>query len=153
MFFISWEMQFEENGLSLGQLVIGSFITTTRPLMYHISCRNFWWNIITQVTQAHYSPNLLTFDFLLFPKLKSPLKGKRFQTIDEIQENMTGQLMASGRTLWGSKVSNLKGTEATLSYAQCFLYLVSSSISVSIFHITWLDTCWIEICVCVCACV
>ena len=27
-------------------------------------------------------------------KLKPPLKGKRFQTVDEIQENTTGQLMA-----------------------------------------------------------
>ena len=32
-------------------------------------------------------------DFWLFPKLKSPLKGKRFQTVDEIQKNTTGQLM------------------------------------------------------------
>ena len=30
----------------------------------------------------------------------------------------------------------LKGTEAFLSYVQCFLYLVSSSINVSTFHIT-----------------
>ena len=35
---------------------------------------------------------------------------------------------------------NLKGTEASLSYVQCFLYLVSSSINVSTFHVTWLDT-------------
>ena len=28
-----------------------------------------------------------------FTKLKSPLKGKRFQTVNEIQESMTGQLM------------------------------------------------------------
>ena len=34
----------------------------------------------------------------------------------------------------------LKGTETSLSYVHCFLYLVSSSINVSIFHITWLDT-------------
>ena len=34
----------------------------------------------------------------------------------------------------------LKGTEASLFYVQCFLYLVPSSISISIFHITWLDT-------------
>ena len=35
----------------------------------------------------------------------------------------------------------LRGTEVSLSYVQCFLYLlVSSSINVSIFHITWLDT-------------
>ena len=82
------------------------------------------------------------YNFWLFPKLKSPLKGKRFQTIDEIQENMKGQLMETGRTARGPKLPTLKGTEASLSYVQCFLYLVSSSINVFIFHITWLDTFW-----------
>ena len=52
---------------------------------------------ITQVTKPLYSPDLVLCDFWLFPKLKSPLKGKRFQTVDEIQDNMTGQLMAMGR--------------------------------------------------------
>ena len=52
---------------------------------------------ITQVTQPLYSPDLAPCDFWLFPKLNSPLKGKRFPTIDEIQENTTGQLMATGR--------------------------------------------------------
>ena len=33
-------------------------------------------------------------NYWLFPKLKSPLKGKRFHAIDKVQENMTGQLMA-----------------------------------------------------------
>ena len=33
---------------------------------------------ITQVTQPLYSPDLVPCDFWLFPKLKSPLKGKRF---------------------------------------------------------------------------
>ena len=33
-------------------------------------------------------------DFWLSPKLKSPLKRKRFQIINEIQENTMGQLMA-----------------------------------------------------------
>ena len=37
-----------------------------------------------------------------------------------------------------------KGAEASLSYIQCFLYLVSSSINVSIFHISWLDTFWTD---------
>ena len=54
---------------------------------------------ITQVTQPHDSPDLAPCNFWLFPKLKSPLKGKRLQTIREIQENMTGQLMAIGRTV------------------------------------------------------
>ena len=69
-------------------------------------------------------PDLAPCDFWLFPKLMSPLKGKRFQTIDEIQENTTGQLMAIGRTMWGPKVPTLKGTEVSLSYVQCFLYLL-----------------------------
>ena len=78
---------------------------------------------ITQLTQPPYSPDLGPYDCWLFPKLKSPLKGERFQTVDEIQENMTGQLMAIGRTVWGPNVSTLKGTEASLSYVQCFLCL------------------------------
>ena len=49
---------------------------------------------VTQVTQPHYSPDLAPCNFWLFPKLQSPLKGKRFQTIDEIQENTTGQLVS-----------------------------------------------------------
>ena len=35
-----------------------------------------------------------------------------------------------GRTVWGPKVPSLKGTEASLSYVQCFLYLISSLINV-----------------------
>ena len=75
---------------------------------------------ITQVTQPPYSPNLAPCDWQLFPKLKSPLKGKRFQTISEIQENTTGQLMAIGRTVWCLRVPTLKGTEASWSCVQCF---------------------------------
>ena len=61
---------------------------------------------------APYSPDLMPCDFWLFPKLKSPLKRRRFQTVREIQENMMGQLMAIGRTVWVPKVPILKGTEA-----------------------------------------
>ena len=74
-----------------------------------------------------------------FPKTKITLKGKRFQTIDKLQENTTGQLMTIWRTVWGPKVPTLKGTEVSLPYVQCFLYFVSSSINVSIFHSTWLN--------------
>ena len=87
---------------------------------------------ITQVTQPHYSPDLAPCNVWIFPKLKSPLKGKRFQTVDEIQKNTMGQLMGIG-TVQGPKIPALKGTEVSLSYVQCFLYLVSSSINVFIF--------------------
>ena len=100
---------------------------------------------ITQVSQPLCTPNLAPWDFWLYPKLKSPLKGKRFQTINEIQKNMMGLLMAVGRTVWGPKVPTLKGTEASLSCVQCFLFLVSSSISVSTLQITWLETFWTDL--------
>ena len=45
---------------------------------------------------APYSPDLAPCDFWLFPKLKSPLKWKRFHTMDETQENTIGQLMVMG---------------------------------------------------------
>ena len=48
---------------------------------------------ITQVTQSHHSANLALYNFWLFPKPKIPFQGKKFQTVDEIQENMTGNLM------------------------------------------------------------
>ena len=95
---------------------------------------------ITQVTRPSYIPDLAPCDFWLFPKLKSPLKGKRFQTIDEIQENMTGQLMVIGRTVSDLKTPTFKWTDVSLSYVLCLLYLVSSSVNISIFHITWPHT-------------
>ena len=76
---------------------------------------------ITQVTQPLYSPDLAPSDFWLFPKLKSPLKGKRFQIIDEIQKNMMGQFISIGRTVWGPKVPTLKRTNVSFSYVQCYL--------------------------------
>ena len=111
--------------------------------MNHILCRLLLAkHQIPQVTQPLYSPDLAPCNFWLFPKLKSPLKGKRFQTLSEIQENLTGQLMVIGRIVWDPKVPTLKGTEVSLSYVQCFLYLGSSSIKVSIFHSRWLGTFW-----------
>ena len=38
-----------------------------------------------------------------------------------------------GGTVWGPKVPTLKVTEVSLLYVQCFLYLIFSSINVSIF--------------------
>ena len=96
------------------------------------------------MTQPHYSPDLVPSDLWFVPQLKSPLKGKRFQTISEIQENTTGQLMVIGRIMWGPKVPTLRRTEVSLSYVQCFLYFASSSISISILHTTCLETFWTD---------
>ena len=105
----------------------------------------FWQNIKSFRWFSTLPTRFGTLWLWLFPKLKSPLKRKRFQTVNEIQENTTGQLMVIGRTVWGPKVPTLKETEASLSCVQCFLYLVSSSINVSIFHITWVNTFWTDL--------
>ena len=111
---------------SYGQPVIGSFITTTHHSCITSRTEFLAKHQITQVTQPPYSPDWVPCNFQLFPKLKSPLKGKRFLTVNEIQENVMGQLMAIGTPGWGPKVPTLKGTEASLSYVQYFLYLVSA---------------------------
>ena len=88
----------DSGGRSCGQLVIGSFITQCAHT--YITSRALFLvkHQITQVIQPQYGPDVAPGDFWLFPKLELPLKGKRFQTIDEIQENTTGQLMAIRRT-------------------------------------------------------
>lgn len=44
--------------------------------------------------QPPYSPDLAPADFFLFPKLKTPMKGKRFATIEEIKEKSKQELLA-----------------------------------------------------------
>jgi len=44
------------------------------------------------VPHPPYSPDLASADFFLFPKLKTTLKGCRFQTTEEIQENAITEL-------------------------------------------------------------
>jgi len=44
------------------------------------------------VPHPPYSPDLAPADFFMFPKLKTTLKGRRFQTIEEIQQNAIREL-------------------------------------------------------------
>ena len=46
------------------------------------------------VPHPSYFPDSAPADSFLFPKLKTTLKGRRFQTIEEIQENATRELRA-----------------------------------------------------------
>jgi len=46
------------------------------------------------VPHPPYSPDLAPADLFLFPKLKTTLKGRRFQTIEEIKENAIRELRA-----------------------------------------------------------
>jgi transposase len=43
---------------------------------------------ISVVRQAPYSPDMAPCDFWLFPKLKGPLKGSRFDSREDIMQNV-----------------------------------------------------------------
>ena len=89
------------------------------------SCAEFFWETSNRPgDSASLQPRFDALQLLAFPKTKITFEGKRFQTIDEIQENTTGQLVVIGRIVWGPKVPTLKGTQGSLSYVQCFLYLL-----------------------------
>ena len=83
---------------------------------------------------------------LAFPKAKITWNGRDFRLSMRFRKIWRGSWWRfqqrtlqsaldsggdAGRTVWGPKVPTLKGTEASMSYVQCFLYLVSSSINVS----------------------
>ena len=101
---------------------------------------------------APLQPRFDTLWLLAFPKTKTKIMER---------ENISDHWWDSGKydgaadgnweNCVRSQGSYLKGTEASLSHVQCFLYLVSSSINVFVFHMTWLDTFWTDhVCVCVC---
>ena len=46
------------------------------------------------IRQAPYSPDLAPCDFWLFPKLKTTLKGRRFQSREDIMKKATEELQS-----------------------------------------------------------
>ena len=74
----------------------------------------------TLIPQPPYFPDLALADIFLLAKLKSPLKGRRFQTVEEIEENLIWDLRTSRKTRSrmrsrtgknvGSGVSRLEGS-------------------------------------------
>ena len=51
-------------------------------------------NKTVSISQPPYSPDLAFADFFLFPKPKTPMKGKRFAMIEERKEKSKQELLA-----------------------------------------------------------
>ena len=117
---------------SYGHLVIGSFIMTMCLITHHVSCRLFGETSNHPGDSASLQPRFGAWWLLAIPKLKSPLKGKRFQTISEIQENMMGQLIAIGRAAWGAYFERDWGVivlcamflVSCVSFSKCLFFIV-----------------------------
>jgi hypothetical protein len=63
---------------------------------------------IPMVPHLPYSPDLAPCDFFLFPRLKSTLKGKRFQDVPKIQLNTTQQLQAISKQAYQTCIEKWK---------------------------------------------
>ena len=79
--------------------MVGSFIRTMYLLMHHVLCRAFGETSNHPGNSASLQPRFGALQLLAFPKIEITFDRQEFQTIDEIQENTTGQLMAIGRTV------------------------------------------------------
>ena len=79
---------------------------------------------ITQVTQPPYIPDMVPCDFWLFPKLKSPLKGNRFQTGWWDSGKYNGAADGNWENCVRSQGAYFKGDLVSLSCVWCFLYLL-----------------------------
>ena len=103
-------------------------------------CRVFWWNVTSPRWLSPTTAHIWCPTTSGFSKTKITFEREEISDCQWDSGKYDRQLMVIRRTGWGPRVPTLKGTEASLSHVQCFLYLMSSSINVSIFHITWLDT-------------
>jgi len=63
---------------------------------------------VTIVPQPPYSPDLAPADFFLFPKLKSSLKDRRFQMVEETEENLLQDLRAIPQNTFQDALQNWK---------------------------------------------
>jgi hypothetical protein len=62
----------------------------------------------TVLPQLPYSPDLAPADFFLFQKLKSALKGRRFESIEAIKTNSIAHLRSIPKTAFQEFLTTLK---------------------------------------------
>ena len=123
---------------------MGNWLLTASSGQHTHSCITSHTQFFCEIsTKPPYHPDLTPCSFGLVPKLKSPLKEKRFQTVNEIQENTIEQLMVNGKACMRSKGAYFEGDWSVI--VLCTKFLVSCLINVSLSHITWLDTFWTDL--------
>jgi hypothetical protein len=92
-------MLYEESDLKFGLWEAGSSIIM-HLLTQHCQLDNSWEGIqflFFHFPPIHLTSPLMTF-FFLFPKLRLTLKGRRFQTVEDIITNATKELKAIPQT-------------------------------------------------------
>ena len=86
---------FAKRDRNYGPITLGFCTTIIRLRTTALVLREFFAKNSTHVApQPPYSPDLAPCDFWLFPKLKRPLRGNRFESIEEIQRESARALKA-----------------------------------------------------------
>ena len=144
-FCIGWEMRYDKNGCSVGQVVIGSFITKTWcPSSCITSHAEFFCKTLNHPSDsAPLQPRFGTLQLLAFPKTTITFEREEISDCRWDSGKYTGAADGEWENCVRCQGAYFEGDWETLSCVQCFLYLVSSSINVSNFHITCLDVFWI----------
>ena len=126
---------YDSEGCSYEKLVIGSFIMTAHSLIHHIRVQFFSKTSNYPGDSAPLQPRFGAVWPLALPQTKITFEREAISDCqwDSGKYDRAADINDRGE-LWGPKVSTLKGTEVSLSYVQCFLYLLCSSINVSIFQ-------------------
>ena len=108
--------------------------------MHYISCSFLVKHPVTQVSQAPYISDLAPFNFWLFPKLNHLWEGRDFRPWMRFKKIWPGSWWQLGELCEVPRCLLWRGLRD-----HCPMFLLSSSINVSIFHITWFDTFWIDL--------
>ena len=125
---------------SYDQLVIGSFIKTMHPLMHHIPCRVFWWNVKFPRRLSPLQPKFGTLWLLDFPQTKITFEKEEISDHQWDSVKYNGVADGDWESCMRSQGAYCEGDWGTMFLVS--VVSISSSVNVSIFHITWLDTFW-----------
>ena len=118
----------ETVGMIQTAIVMGNWFLATSWIT---SCAGFFGKALNHAGDSvPLQPRFGSMQLLAFPKPKITFEREDISDCQIDSGIYDGAV--DGRTVWGPKVPTLKGTEVSLSYVQCFLYLVSSSIKGSI---------------------
>ena len=72
--------------------------------------------------QPLYPPDLASADAFLYPKLKTPMKGKGFATIEEIKEKSKQKLLAIPKVAFQKCFENWKNAGISVLYLRGELF-------------------------------
>ena len=102
-----WGTPSDAKGQNCGEVTTGFFITKIIQATQHSELVSFWPNT-RSLCFPPYSLDLAACDFFLFPKLKKPRKGRRFETISEVKANATKELKAITKEAYQDCFKKLK---------------------------------------------